>query len=135
MQAQGLNTSTLATQVHDFVAVHLRDPDLSPARIAAANGMSLRSLYSLYESTGTSLEQSIIRHRLEGARIDLSRSPQRYASIAATARAWGFTNASFFSQRFRQAFGVTPRQWRSGSRPVDNRAPLGWTSAGSPAAT
>ena len=135
MQAQGLNTTALAAQLHEYVAEHLRDPGLTPARIAAANGMSLRSLYALYESIGASLEQSIIRQRLEGARLDLSRSPQRYVSIAATARAWGFTNASFFAQRFRQEFGVTPRQWRSGCRPLDDGVPIGWFPAGSPAAT
>ena len=63
-----------------------------------------------------SLEQSIIQQRLNGVRTDLSAARQRYSSIAATARAWGFTNPSFFGQRFRQAFGVTPRQWRAGTR-------------------
>jgi len=115
---QLVEQSGLATQIRDYVRDHLHDPQLSPRQIAAANGLSVRSLYALYESMGTSLEQSIIRQRLEGARTDLAVSPQRYVSIAATARAWGFTNSSFFSQRFRQAFGMTPRQWRAENRPL-----------------
>lgn len=70
----------------------------------------MRALYKLYESLGRSLERSIIEQRLTGARADLTASRPRYSSIAATARAWGFTNPSFFSSKFREAFGVTPRQ-------------------------
>jgi AraC-like DNA-binding protein len=121
---QLVEPSTLATQVREYVCDHLREPGLSPRQVAAANGLSIRSLYALYESMGISLEQSIIRQRLDGARADLVASPQRYASIAATARAWGFTNSSFFSRRFRQTFGVTPRQWRAEHQPlvITNRA-------------
>jgi AraC-like DNA-binding protein len=109
--------TSLSARVQAYVRHHLRDPELTPQRIAAANGLSIRALYALYEGLGVSLEQSIIRQRLNGVRTDLSASRQRYGSIAATARAWGFTNMSFFASRFRQAFGVTPRQWRSGIRP------------------
>jgi AraC-like DNA-binding protein len=59
---------------------------------------------------GQSLEQSIIEQRLRGARADLVASHRRFTSIAAVAHAWGFSNPSFFSTRFREAFGVTPRQ-------------------------
>jgi AraC-like DNA-binding protein len=103
-------------RVHAYVRHHLRDPDLGPQEIAAANGLSVRALYAIYENLGSSLEQSIIRQRLDGVRTDLSAPRQRYSSIAATARVWGFTNPSFFSRRFREAFGVTPRQWRAGIR-------------------
>ncbi|MGW0505041.1 AraC-like ligand-binding domain-containing protein [Micromonospora sp. NPDC003241] len=77
---------------------------------AAANAISLRALYKLYEEMGQSLEQSIIEQRLLGARADLTASHRRYTSIAALARAWGFSSPSFFSHRFRAAFGLTPRQ-------------------------
>jgi AraC-like DNA-binding protein len=107
-----------AARVQAYVRHHLRDPDLGPARIAAANGMSVRALYKMYETLGQSLEQSIIQQRLRGAKAELSAPSRRHRSIAATARAWGFTNPSYFSQRFRQAFGVTPRQWRTGATAV-----------------
>ncbi|MEU1887921.1 helix-turn-helix domain-containing protein [Micromonospora rifamycinica] len=102
--------SSMQARVEAYVRANLRDPDLSPARIAAANAMSLRGLYTLYESMGQSLEQSIIEQRLRGARADLTASHRRFTSIAAVARAWGFANPSFFSSRFRRAFGVSPRQ-------------------------
>ncbi|GAA0222570.1 helix-turn-helix domain-containing protein [Cryptosporangium japonicum] len=102
--------SSTQARVQAYVRQNLRDPDLTPARIAAANAMSLRALYKLYETMGQSLEQSIIEQRLQGARADLTASHRRYTSIAAVGRAWGFSNPSFFTAKFRQAFGVTPRQ-------------------------
>jgi AraC-like DNA-binding protein len=102
--------SSLAARVQAYVRNNLRDPELTPARIAAANAISVRALYKMYESLGQSLEQSIIEQRLQGARSDLTSPRRRYTSIAAVARAWGFSNPSFFSSRFREAFGVTPRQ-------------------------
>ncbi|MFI6757626.1 helix-turn-helix domain-containing protein [Micromonospora sp. NPDC050417] len=102
--------SSMQARVESYVRNNLRDPDLTPERIAAANAISVRALYKLYEALGQSLEQSIIEQRLIGARTDLTSSHPRYTSIAAVARAWGFSTPSFFSNRFRAAFGVTPRQ-------------------------
>jgi len=101
--------------VQTYVHLHIRDFDLGPAKIAAANGISVRALYALYEMLGASLEQSIIIQRLEGARADLVAPRSRDRSIAVIARDWGFANASFFASRFRQAFGMSPREWRTQS--------------------
>jgi AraC-like DNA-binding protein len=108
--------TSMAARVQAYVRMHLREPDLGPERIAADNGLSVRALYTVYESLGVSLEQSIIEQRLLGARSDLSAERPRFDSIGALARAWGFSSPSFFSSRFRQAFGVTPTQWRDGIR-------------------
>ncbi len=110
-----------AARAQAYVRSHLRDADLDAAAVARATGLSVRALYRLYEELGVSLEQSIIEQRLEGARRDLAAPRQRYASIAAAARAWGFTNASFFSSRFRAAYGQTPRQCRAGEAPTTRR--------------
>jgi AraC-like DNA-binding protein len=104
---------SLAARVQTYVHHHLRDHDLGPAKVAAANGLSVRALYSLYETLGISLEQSIIEQRLEGARTDLTDERLRHRSIATIARDWGFTNPSFFSDRFRRAFSTTPSAWRA----------------------
>lgn len=112
---------SLAARVQAYVRRHLRDPDLGAAGIAHAHGLSVRALYRLYEELGVSLEQSIIEQRLLGARRDLLAPRQRYASIAATARAWGFTSPSFFASRFRAAFGQTPRQCRAAGAAASSR--------------
>lgn len=111
----GTPPASTADRVDAYVRSHLRDPDLGPAEIAAENGISIRALYRIFEERGVGLEQSIIERRLEGARTDLAAPGRRHHSIATVARTWGFDNPSFFSRRFRAAFGVTPRQWRDGT--------------------
>ncbi|WP_433781213.1 helix-turn-helix transcriptional regulator [Actinomycetospora sp. CA-101289] len=105
----------VAVRVQAYVRVHLRDPALCPEQIAAANAVSTRTLYAIYAALGTSLEQSIIDQRLKGARVDLMAPGRRHQSIAAVARSWGFRHPSFFAQRFRRAFGVTPGECRAGA--------------------
>ncbi|WP_328305660.1 helix-turn-helix domain-containing protein [Actinomycetospora sp. NBC_00405] len=107
--------ASTADRVDAYVRTHLRDPDLAPAEIAAENGISVRALYRIFEERGVGLERSIIQRRLEGARTDLAAPGRRHHSIATVARTWGFDNPSFFSRRFRAAFGLTPRQWRDGT--------------------
>lgn len=106
-----LNAS-LMLRVRQYVTTHVRDPELTPARIAAAHGISVRSLYALFAAESASLEQTIIRQRLDGARRDLAAPSLRHRTIEAVARTWGFTHAGHFSHRFRREFGLTPREWR-----------------------
>lgn len=121
-RSEAMHASTTA-RIQAYVRSHLRDPDLTPAQIAAANGVSVRALYKTYEMLGASLQQSIIDQRLQGARTDLVAPGCRHRSIATVARLWGFANPSFFSHRFRQAFGVTPRQWRVGATAATDDSP------------
>ena len=107
--------SALTERVLAYVRHHLRDADLSPAKIAAASAISVRELYRIYENRGISLERSIIEQRLEGVRTELSAATVTGLSIAAIAAKWGFGSPSFLASRFRQYFGVSPRQWRDQS--------------------
>ncbi|WP_369140921.1 helix-turn-helix domain-containing protein [Modestobacter versicolor] len=107
---------TLVTRVRAYLAQHLTDPALTPATIAAAHAVSVRLLYRACSEAGLSLEQEVIARRLELARTQLSTPAGRRRSIAATAAACGFTDASHFARRFREAYGTTPREWRL-SRP------------------
>ncbi|WP_194398446.1 helix-turn-helix domain-containing protein [Microbacterium atlanticum] len=54
----------------------------------------------------------MIEQRLLSARSALASSSARNRSIAEIASTWGFSNPSYFADRFRRRFGVTPRQWR-----------------------
>jgi AraC-like DNA-binding protein len=103
---------TLLTRVRSYVRQHLTDPGLDAAQVAAAHAISVRQLYRLCAAAHFSLEQWIIQQRLEGARAELATPRSRDRSIAVIARHWGFTDPSYFSRRFRRAFGLTPREWR-----------------------
>jgi AraC-like DNA-binding protein len=104
---------TMLTQVRSYVRQHLTEPGLDAGQVAAAHAISVRQLYRLCSAAQFSLEQWIIHQRLEGARGELSDPGSRDRSIAMVARRWGFTDPSYFSRRFRRAFGLTPRDWRA----------------------
>ena len=119
---------TLLTRVRGYVRRHLTEPDLDVERIAAAHAVSVRQLYRLCAAAGFSLEQWMIEQRLDGARRELSDVAHRDRPIALVARHWGFTDASYFSRRFRQAFGATPREWRNSASPAGTH-PAWWSEA------
>jgi AraC-like DNA-binding protein len=104
--------TSLVPRILAYARHHLTEDDLAPARIAAAHNISVRYLYKLLEKEGIGLEQWIIERRLEGAHTDLASPAGRARPIESVARAWGFGDPSFFSRRFRRAYGITPRQWQ-----------------------
>ncbi|WP_369253958.1 helix-turn-helix domain-containing protein [Geodermatophilus amargosae] len=103
---------TLVARVRAHVARHLTDPDLTPAAVARAHGVSLRQLYKAFAGAGASFEQEVIGQRLEAARNRLSSPAGRQRPIAAVAHACGFADASHFARRFRGAYGMSPREWQ-----------------------
>ncbi|MFE6867244.1 helix-turn-helix domain-containing protein [Kitasatospora sp. NPDC057692] len=106
-------------RVKDYILRNLRDPDLSPSRIAEANYMSLRFLHKLFQQEGVTLGTWIRTQRLERCSRDLLRPMAEDLGVAGIARRWGFANSSHFSRTFREAYGVSPRDWQVGVRPTD----------------
>jgi AraC-like DNA-binding protein len=102
---------TLETRLVTYIERHLKDPDLRAEELAGAHGISVRQLYKLWSSRETSLSQWIIRKRLDGARTDL-RAVGDHTPIEAVARRWGFISATHFSRRFREVYGMSPREWQ-----------------------
>lgn len=107
-----VRADTQLTRIMAYARRHLTDPRLTPAHLAAVHNLSERSLYQVLRSGGISLEQWIITQRLEGARRDLAAPGKQHRTIATIARIWGFTDASYFTRRFRQAYGVLPKDFR-----------------------
>jgi len=91
---------------------HLGDPDLTPQSLAAAHGMSVRSLHLLFEREGLKVAQWIRDRRLERCRDTLAR-PEWQGRIIDLALQWGFNDPSHFSRVFRQRYGRAPRQARA----------------------
>jgi AraC-like DNA-binding protein len=103
---------TLRTRLTVYLEHHLTDPGLCAGELARVHHISVRQLYKVWGQQELSLSQWIIRERLEGARRDLSSAAGASLTIAALARRWGFTNATHFSSRFREAYGTSPSDWR-----------------------
>jgi AraC-like DNA-binding protein len=95
-----------------YVEENLRDPDLSPAVVAAAMGVSQRYLNKMFESENQSLNRMIWERRLENSRIDLENPGMDGRSITDIALSWGFKSSSHFSRSFRELFQMSPREVR-----------------------
>jgi AraC-like DNA-binding protein len=62
------------------------------------------------------LEKWIIHQRLESAREELALPTHAPVPIAAVAHRWGFTDAGHFARRFRNLYGMSPREWQALNR-------------------
>ena len=120
MQQQALRARVLA-----FVEQNLRDGGLTPSAIAAAHHISLRTLHRLFESESTTIAEMVRLRRLDRCRDDLINPLAAQQSIQVIAARWGFADKAHFTRLFRATYGMSPRQYRSGT-PVLRR------SAGSP---
>jgi AraC-like DNA-binding protein len=105
--------NTLAARILEFASLHLTDADLTATKLAAAHNISVRHLYTTLSRSGVVLGDWIRVRRLEGSRRELARSTASRRTIASIARAWGFGDATHFSRTFREAFGLSPREWRA----------------------
>jgi AraC-like DNA-binding protein len=113
----------LLTTIQAFVQRHLGDPQLSPAAIASAHHMSVRSLHQLFHDEGLTVAGWIRRRRLERCRRDLCDPALATRPVASIAATWGFASAADFSRVFRAAHGMPPSEYRESARIVNTSAP------------
>ena len=99
----------------NYIQRHLRDPGLSPAAVASAHHISVRHLYDVWKEEPVTVARWIGQQRLEGARDDMANPRFVHKSIAAIGREWGFPGPAHFARRFREAYGMSPREWREAS--------------------
>jgi AraC-like DNA-binding protein len=93
---------------------HLANPELSPASVAAAMGIAVRTLHEVFEPAGTSFARYVLRRRLEECRTALLGNPTR--PVIDIAFAWGFGSLSSFYRAFQAAFGMSPGDVREAAR-------------------
>ena len=103
---------TRETRLVAYVEQHLTDPDLGAEELARVHHVSKRQIYKLWSGREVSLSQWITQERLKGACADLGDASGNRMTITAVAHKWGFTDAALFSRRFREAYGMSPREWR-----------------------
>jgi AraC-like DNA-binding protein len=101
----------LRMRVVSYISQHLTEPGLNPQRIASENNISVRHLHKMWRDSDLSLMQWIIAQRLEGARYELSQKSSQ-KNISAVCYGWGFSDFTHFCRRFRDAYGMSPGEWR-----------------------
>jgi AraC-like DNA-binding protein len=111
--------------IDSFIRLNVTNSDLSARTIASQFGLSLRTLFGFYETANQSLERSIIKMRLEHAAELRIADEYRHESVLNISILAGFKEVSHFSRRFRDAYGMSPSEWRSDQirRQGNNSAP------------
>ncbi|MFT8768364.1 MAG: helix-turn-helix domain-containing protein [Gluconobacter cerinus] len=98
--------------IRSYIESRLQEPDLTPKSIANAYGISSRALYLLFDGEPGAVSGWILSKRLERIYKDLQSAEYTSMAIAEIAAKHGFRNAAHFSRRFRQKFGLSPRELR-----------------------
>ncbi|MGW3205713.1 helix-turn-helix domain-containing protein [Streptomyces sp. NPDC001135] len=102
----------LILRIKSFVQQHLGDPDLTPAKIAAAHHISRSYLYRLFQQEQLTVASYIRDQRLAHAHQDLTDPRLRQLPIHAIATRWGYPRPGDFTRAFRTAHGITPSELR-----------------------
>lgn len=98
-----------------YIERHLLDGTVTPNDIAAAHGVSVRTVNRVFNATGQTVGEVIRVRRLARAREELTDSD---TPVSAIAHRWGFSDPSHFTRSFRAHYGASPREYRSASRSV-----------------
>ncbi|MBP1044592.1 helix-turn-helix transcriptional regulator [Vagococcus sp. BWB3-3] len=109
----------LINKTEDYIERHLKEP-ISLSDLAQNAHLSDFHFHRIFKKYSTeTLHEFITRFKLERAAIYLCVNPQ--VSITAIAMEYGYSDASAFSRRFKQHFGVSPRDYRKQQEMPRNR--------------
>ncbi len=106
----------LLSRIRAYVRANLSRPDLDPASIAEAHGISKRYLHALFATTGASVGAFIREERLDRAYIDLGNPRLRDLSVTEIVLRNGFNDVPHFTRRFKAKYGVQPNTLRTARR-------------------
>jgi AraC-like DNA-binding protein len=95
---------------------NLTDARLGPARIAAAFGISVRTLHKLFHDRDQSVGQRLLKERLKRCHDDLTRPDLERTPIKEIALRAGFRSQAHFASAFRRAYRTTPTALRNAAR-------------------
>ncbi|WP_086315266.1 hypothetical protein A5821_002708 [Enterococcus sp. 7F3_DIV0205] len=102
--------STLADTVKQIIEEQLSNPLLSLTWLANKLGYNASYLSSVIKKTlGTTFQDYVSKKRIEQAKVLLLATPLKNYEIAVKV---GFEDVNYFSLRFKQVTGVSPRQYK-----------------------
>lgn len=112
LDSQSIARTALLERIKQYIEINIRDPKLTPALVAGHHHISERYQRMLFASTGTTLSKYILNKRLELCREALENSALSNYSITQIAFSYGFNDAAHFSRRFKERYGVSPKECR-----------------------
>ncbi|HEY4115119.1 MAG TPA: helix-turn-helix domain-containing protein [Rhizomicrobium sp.] len=104
--------ATRLAAIQRYLTEHLADQELSLATVAAANRLSARQVQRLFEASGTTLSEFLLRERLKSVHAALLDAGQAERSVSDIALANGFGDVSYFNRAFRRHYGKSPSEVR-----------------------
>lgn len=103
----------LRAAIDRYIERHLLDEGISPAAIASAHGVSIRTVNRLFNASGQTVGEVIRVRRLARAREELTDTDR---PISVIAHRWGFSDSSHFSRSFKAHYGSSPTDYRDAAR-------------------
>ena len=112
LNGQSIARTAMLERIKQYIEINLRNPQLSPALIAAHHRISERYQRMLFASTGTTLTRYILDRRLELCKEALLNSGFTGYNVTQLAFSYGFSDAAHFSRKFKERYGVSPKEYR-----------------------
>ncbi|MEW7973824.1 MAG: helix-turn-helix domain-containing protein [Candidatus Thiodiazotropha endolucinida] len=109
---QGSVQAARMCRILSYLEENYSDHELTPAKVASANAVSMRHLHNLFKQSGTTVCKWIWERRLQSAREDILDASMIGKSISEIAYDKGFNDSAHFSRAFKERFSVTPSKLR-----------------------
>ncbi len=104
--------SALFRRILEFMEINFTDCELTPEKIANANGISMRYLHSLFQQAGLTVSKWIWERRLKATREDLLDPSMNHMRVSEIAYRRGFNDPAHFSRAFKTRFEISPSKLR-----------------------
>jgi AraC family transcriptional activator of tynA and feaB len=99
----------LRASIERYIERNLLSGAVTPAEIAAAHWVSIRTVNRAFSATGQTVGEVVRARRLARAREDLTVTDRPISDIA---HRWGFTDSSHFCRTFKGHYGYSPTDYR-----------------------
>lgn len=99
-------------RVQDYILQHLHEDDLTPAKIADANRISLRYLHMLFRRSEMTVSAWLLDRRLHACWQALTDPAFNRRMISEIGFRYGFNSSSHFCRVFKEKYGVSPGEVR-----------------------
>jgi len=108
-------------RILSYLEENYSDHKLTPAKVAAANAVSVRHLHNLFRHSNMTVCKWIWDRRLKSALEDLVDPSLSHKTISDIAYSKGFNDSAHFSRTFKDRFGLSPSAMRNKMRAQQER--------------